>query len=151
MTYPSGIVFTLDVREVVQLDNCTAEDYEVWRPLDNKKSPCLLGASVRIEKRRRHAYCLNGGDYRRRRFPEEPCRCTEDDKMCDYGFRQIGTGENKTCNANRHKIPKCEVRQRKGLTPKRDIVDRLVHRERPIRRRKGCKAHRARRHMSRRG
>ena len=147
-TYPSGIVYTLDVREVVQLDNCKAEDYQVWMVLDNKKSPCLLGASVRIEKRRRDARCLNGGDYQRRRFPEQPCRCTEDDKMCDYGFRQVGTGENKACSGIRQRIPKCEVSERTYLAPKREMIGRLAHRERSLRRRRRRKAHCAWRHMS---
>ena len=107
---PNGVVYTLDVQDQMQLRQCREEDYEVWRPLDNKKSPCLLGASVRIEKRRRDSKCLNGGDYKRKKFPEQPCACTEDDLMCDFGFHQVGRGEEKKCRPiPENKLPACKV------------------------------------------
>lgn len=41
-----GVVYTLDVQDLVNFRKCDASDYIVWEPLDNKDSTCLLGFLV---------------------------------------------------------------------------------------------------------
>lgn len=110
------VIYTVDIQDLLNYRKCDSSDYEVWQPLDNKKSACLLGSRVKIEKRRRLSQCLNGGNYIRQEFDRQSCECGEDDVMCDYGFRQVGPVGNKTCKRLPYnQVHPCKVFLKSGL------------------------------------
>lgn len=70
----------------------------------------VLGSKVEIEKRRRLSQCLNGADYQRKSFEHRPCECSEDDVMCDFGYKQTGEIETKNCTKiDQSSLPSCPV------------------------------------------
>eukprot|EP00210_Caulerpa_lentillifera_P008415 g8027.t1 len=122
-----GLVYTLDVQDLLNFRKCDESDYEMWIPLDNKKSNCLLGSIVPIEKRRRFSKCLNGAHYNRKRFDHRPCECSEDDVICDFGYIKTGAIQTKDCTKiDPNLLPSCPVVDEKEYSPY-ETGKRLVH------------------------
>jgi hypothetical protein len=55
------------------MQDCGAEDYEMWSP--PKPDVCLMGRNVTMERRRRSSDCFNGKEYERAETTFTPCLC----------------------------------------------------------------------------
>ncbi|KAK0139771.1 VPS10 domain-containing receptor SorCS2 [Merluccius polli] len=66
---------------------CTEEDYEPWTLTDLQGEKCIMGQERSFRRRRDGAFCIKGKSYTSA-LTAKPCRCTERDFNCDYGFER---------------------------------------------------------------
>ncbi|KAJ3585218.1 hypothetical protein NHX12_013939 [Muraenolepis orangiensis] len=80
---------------------CTEDDYESWTLTDMQGERCVMGQERSFRRRRDGAFCVKGKSYTSA-LTAKPCRCSERDFNCDYGFErsQLLTEEGSRCFAD---------------------------------------------------
>ncbi|XP_046854475.1 sortilin-related receptor-like isoform X2 [Xenia sp. Carnegie-2017] len=68
---------------------CSKSDYEIWSPHNRyTRSLCVLGQTLKYERRKRKSVCFNGLNYDRP-VNTTKCKCSFHDYECDYGFKPM--------------------------------------------------------------
>ncbi|GMH44817.1 hypothetical protein BSKO_12769 [Bryopsis sp. KO-2023] len=122
-----GIVYTIDIQNMLNLRACDRGDYEDWQP-----PKCVLGSERQIEKRKAESRCLSGGAYVRPSPRITPCSCTDLDVECDYGWvRKESNDDHEKLKRKCMKIPEDDLPECKvvddGEYEVSELGKRFVH------------------------
>ncbi|XP_067110380.1 sortilin [Osmerus mordax] len=86
---PMWVAVTIDFQSLLNRE-CEDQDYEEWLAHsteggDPATDGCVLGYKETYRRLKKLSVCRNGRDYRVSR-QQNPCPCTREDYLCDYGY-----------------------------------------------------------------
>lgn len=99
------IVITVDFQNMFD-NKCSKEDFEEWvLHLSNGKQGCFLGEKKTYKRPKEDKICYIGPDFDPV-VKVEKCECTDDDIVCDYGYKR--NHKNKCARDKKMKLMFCK-------------------------------------------